>query len=198
MSEKNNRIERYFDIQARSANEGNDKMIIEGYALKFDKETELWKGFNEVIDRTALTNTDMSRVFLLLNHDANKILAGTTNGSLELDVDDVGLRFKAELVDTPTSKEVYTLAKQGLLAKCSFSFRCASGGYLYCDRDDDTLGIVKDIETLFDVAVVTYPAYDDTECFARDKRALEEEKKARINEKRANKAKERMEQLEWN
>ena len=110
MSEKNNRIERYFDIQARSANEGNDKMVIEGYALKFDKETELWKGFNEVIDRTALNNTDMSRVFLLLNHDANKILAGTTNGSLELDVDDVGLRFKAELVDTPTSKEVYTLS----------------------------------------------------------------------------------------
>ena len=197
MSEKNNRIERYFDIQARSDNGNNDeKMVIEGYALKFDKETELWRGFNEVIDRTALDNTDMSRVFLLLNHNENKILAGTTNGSLELDVDDVGLRFKAELVDTPTSKEVYTLAKQGLLAKCSFSFRCAEGGYLYTNRDDNTLGIVKDIETLFDVAIVTYPAYSDTECFARDKQALEEEK-ARINEERANKAKERMEQLEW-
>ena len=58
MSEKSNRIERYFDIQARSASEENDKMVIEGYALKFDKETELWKGFNEVIDRTALNNTE--------------------------------------------------------------------------------------------------------------------------------------------
>ena len=191
-----NRVQRFFDIKARSAND-DSKMVLEGYALKFEKETELWKGFKEVIRKGALDNTDMSRVFLLFNHNDDVILAGTSNNSLELQVDDIGLKFRAELVDTQTSKEVYTLAKQGLLTKCSFSFRTAKNGYKYSRIDDkNELGEIVDIETLYDVAVVTYPAYDDTEVYARDIKALEREHE-RINEERANKAKERMEALEW-
>ena len=191
-----NRVQRFFDIKARSAND-DSKMVLEGYALKFEKETELWKGFKEVIRNGALDNTDMSRVFLLFNHNDDVILAGTSNNSLELQVDDIGLKFRAELVDTQTSKEVYTLAKQGLLTKCSFSFKTASCGYKYSRIDDkNELGEIVDIETLYDVAVVTYPAYDDTEVYARDIKALEREHE-RINEERANKAKERMEALEW-
>ena len=191
-----NRVQRFFDIKARSAND-DSKMVLEGYALKFEKETELWKGFKEVIRKGALDNTDMSRVFLLFNHNDDVILAGTSNNSLELQVDDIGLKFRAELVDTQTSKEVYTLAKQGLLTKCSFSFRTAKNGYKYSRFDDkNELGEIVDIETLYDVAVVTYPAYDDTEVYARDIKALEREHE-RINEERANKAKERMEALEW-
>lgn len=191
-----NRVQRFFDIKARSAND-DSKMVLEGYALKFEKETELWKGFKEVIRKGALDNTDMSRVFLLFNHNDDVILAGTSNNSLELQVDDIGLKFRAELVDTQTSKEVYTLAKQGLLTKCSFSFRTAKNGYKYSRTDDkNELGEIVDIETLYDVAVVTYPAYDDTEVYARDIKALEREHE-RINEERANKAKERMEALEW-
>ena len=191
-----NRVQRFFDIKARSIND-DSKMVLEGYALKFEKETELWKGFKEVIRKGALDNTDMSRVFLLFNHNDDVILAGTSNNSLELQVDDIGLKFRAELVDTQTSKEVYTLAKQGLLTKCSFSFRTAKNGYKYSRIDDkNELGEIVDIETLYDVAVVTYPAYDDTEVYARDIKALEREHE-RINEERANKAKERMEALEW-
>ena len=191
-----NRVQRFFDIKARSVND-DSKMVLEGYALKFEKETELWKGFKEVIRKGALDNTDMSRVFLLFNHNDDVILAGTSNNSLELQVDDIGLKFRAELVDTQTSKEVYTLAKQGLLTKCSFSFRTAKNGYKYSRTDDSNeLGEIVDIETLYDVAVVTYPAYDDTEVYARDIKALEREHE-RINEERANKAKERMEALEW-
>ncbi len=191
-----NRVQRFFDIKARSANE-DSKMVLEGYALKFEKETELWKGFKEVIRKGALDNTDISRVFLLFNHNDDVILAGTSNNSLELQVDDIGLKFRAELVDTQTSKEVYTLAKQGLLTKCSFSFRTAKNGYKYSRIDDkNELGEIVDIETLYDVAVVTYPAYDDTEVYARDIKALEREHE-RTNEERANKAKERMEALEW-
>ena len=191
-----NRVQRFFDIKARSAND-DSKMVLEGYALKFEKETELWKGFKEVIRKGALDNTDMSRVFLLFNHNDDVILAGTSNNSLELQVDDIGLKFRAELVDTQTSKEVYTLAKQGLLTKCSFSFRTAKNGYKYSRIEDkNELGEIVDIETLYDVAVVTYPAYDDTEVYARDIKALEREHE-RINEERANKAKERMEALEW-
>ena len=191
-----NRVQRFFDIKARSAND-DSKMVLEGYALKFEKETELWKGFKEVIRKGALDNTDMSRVFLLFNHNDDVILAGTSNNSLELQVDDIGLKFRAELVDTQTSKEVYTLAKQGLLTKCSFSFKTAKNGYKYSRIDDkNELGEIVDIETLYDVAVVTYPAYDDTEVYARDIKALEREHE-RINEERTNKAKERMEALEW-
>lgn len=186
---------RMFDVQCRSEKEG--EMILEGYALKFDKETELWQEMHEVIRKGALDNTDMSRVFLLLNHNEDKILAGTRNGSLTLKVDDIGLWFSAVLVDTATSKEVYQLAKSGLLEKCSFSFMFAKeNGYTESKHDDYWLREITGIDKLYDVAVVTYPAYDDTEAYARSS-DLEKERAEWLAHRSAI-AKERIERLQWN
>ena len=82
----------------------------------------------------------MSRVFLLFNHDQSKIIAGTPNGSLKLMVDDIGLRIDAEAVDTETSKEVYQLAKSGLLDKMSFSFKLNENSFDFAQQDDRRRG----------------------------------------------------------
>lgn len=193
---KQTRMLRTFDIECRSESDG--KMRFSGYALKFDRKTNLFSDYYEIIRKEALQSTDMSRVFLLFNHDESKIIAGTPNESLKLTVDDIGLRIDAEAVETETSKEVYQLAKSGLLDKMSFSFKLNKNSFEFVQQNDGTwLREIVGIDRLYDVAIVTFPAYEDTEVSARNGQSAEMECRSLIDERIA-KAKERMEKLEWN
>lgn len=186
----------FFDIEKRDdSNDG--KMIVSGYALKFDRTTELYNDHYEVIRNSALDNTDVSRVFLLLNHDPNMILASTNNGTLRLEKDETGLRVTAELIETNTSRDTYQLIKSGALDKMSFSFVMDDDSFKYHRQEDGTfLREITGITKLYDVAVVTYPAYDDTEMHARGYWNVTDE--CNEIESRTAKAVERMKKLEWN
>lgn len=193
---KQTRMLRTFDIECRSESDG--KMRFSGYALKFDRKTNLFSDYYEIIRKEALQSTDMSRVFMLFNHDQSKIIAGTPNGSLKLMVDDIGLRIDAEAVETETSKEVYQLAKSGLLDKMSFSFKLNENSYDFVKQNDGTwLREIVGIDKLYDVAIVTFPAYEDTEVSARNGQSAEMECLSLI-EKRVADATERMNKLIWN
>lgn len=145
-------------------NQEDDKMILEGYALVFNKETLIGdeeNGFIESIDRNALTNTNMKDVPMKYNHDdSHLIIARTRNKSLELVVDDIGLKVRAELIDTESNKDIYKMVKAGLLDKMSFAFTVSS------QKIDRSGSIPKrtitGIDRLFDVSVVDLPAYDQT------------------------------------
>lgn len=142
----------------------DDKMILEGYALVFDKETLIGdedNGFIESIDRNALTNANMKDVPMKYNHDdSHLIIARTRNRSLQLVVDDIGLKVRAELIDTESNKDIYKMVKAGLLDKMSFAFTVSS------QKIDRSGSIPKrtitGIDRLFDVSVVDLPAYDQT------------------------------------
>ena len=101
---------RFSSIETRSDGE-NNKMIVEGYAIVFDEETLIGdenRGFIEVIDRNALAETNMKDVPFKYNHnDVTLILARTRNGSLSLEVDDKGLKIRAELIDTTSNVDIY-------------------------------------------------------------------------------------------
>lgn len=144
--------------------DNTDTSTISGYALKFNEPSKDLGGFTEIIDPKALENTDLSKVVLLFNHDYNKLLASVENGNLTLTVDDTGLAFEAEL-DTSVSyiADVYNQVQNGNLAHCSFSFDVAENGDSWTDNDDGTATrTVLNISNLYDVSVVSVPAYDDT------------------------------------
>lgn len=150
-----------------------EEMTLEGYAVVFDKTTDLgW--CKENIDRNAFEDCDMSDCVLKYNHnDSCLILARTRNKSLELSVDDVGLKIRAKLIDTTNNRDIYKMVKEGLLDKMSFAFKVAEQKW---DYETDTRTILK-FSRIFDVSIVDFPAYDDTEIFARDKNGYEEEKR---------------------
>ena len=89
------------DVELRTAEvraaEG-DELIIEGYAANYEQTTDLGY-FQENIARGAFDEVLEDDVRLLLNH-AGAPMARTTNGTLELTVDDNGLRYRAALADT--------------------------------------------------------------------------------------------------
>ena len=144
--------------------EDEQKMVLEGYAIVFDQETLIGdkeKGFIESIDRNALKNANMQAVPMKYNHDDSfLIIARTRNNSLRLTVDDIGLKVRAELIDTDSNKDIYKMVKAGLLDKMSFAFTVSSQKI---DRSGDIpKRTITGIDRLYDVSIVDLPAYDQT------------------------------------
>lgn len=189
---KEERIRRFVDVELRASKENEG--IVDGYPIVFNVATDLgW--FTEEIDRHALDNADMSDVVLLLNHDNNLLLAGTRNNSLELQVKDTGLFQSSKIVETTQGKDVLKLVKDGLITKMSFAFTIdGKDGEEWQDRNGKEHRIIKRIKRLYDVSLVTFPAYSQTSAYARGMSdELAEEHKA-LMEKRANQDK-KMEEI---
>lgn len=159
------------NLQVRSEDGNDEKMIIEGYAVVFDSPST--HGFTEIVDRNAFNGCDMKDVPLKYNHTDNfLILARTRNNSLQLSVDDKGLKIRAELLDTTQGKDIYKCIRSGLLDKMSFAFTVEEEKW---DVATDTRTILK-IDRLYDVSVVDTPFYDTTSIYARALSTLESEK----------------------
>ena len=165
------------------ADETEGKMIIEGYPVIFDKETYIDCGFDgwfEKVDRHAFDNADMSDVALKYNHDDSVfILARTRNESLKLTIDEKGIFIHAELIDTPTNRDVYKMVQSGLLREGSFAFTVTDDTEEL--QDGQVHRTIKGIGKLFDVAICPNGAYGDlTEIYARSYDLLENKKKDKV------------------
>jgi len=177
MKEKAER--RLIDIRAAEGVDG--KMVIEGYAITYDKPATHEIGgrkFTETIKRGALDKTDMKDVPLRYNHnDSVMIMARTRNKSLQLIKDDIGLKIIAELLDTQSNRDLYKAIKEGLIDKMSFAFTVADGGDTWTFEKDETKRDVTNIAKLWDVSVVDTPFYDSTSIYARSLELLDSEKR---------------------
>lgn len=179
-----NKVTRTYDVDFREKQE--DSRQVEGYAVVFNSTTDLgW--FTEEIDEHAFDNADMSNVYLLGNHDENIILAGTSNNTLKLDINEKGLYQTANVIDTSVGEDWLKLVKNGLINKQSFAFTIAEGGEEWTERDGKEHRIIRSVEKLFDVSLVVWPAYSDTTAFSRsnqvDELALEHKRRKEQDEK---------------
>lgn len=144
----------------------SDEMIVEGYAAIFNQPTILWShngvDYKEEIASGAFDGADMNDVIFRYNHSSNVyILARTKNNTLNLTIDDKGLKIKANIAKTQTGKDFYTLVKRGDIDKMSFGFIVEEESY---NQETHTRRILK-FKTIIDVSGVDFPAYDSTELF---------------------------------
>lgn len=175
------------EIEVREVGEQKD-IHLQGYALNWDTISEDL-GFRETIRKGALDSADMSNVVLNFNHDMDKPLArnskSTGKGSLTLSIDEKGLFFDAIPTDTSYSRDLIENMKEGILGKCSFAFSLdyADRDAQSWDWDDGTKGFdfrtINKIAKLYDVSIVTNPAYESTSCtsYTRAKEEATEELK---------------------
>ena len=173
--EKEQRLNDELEFRAEENEQG--KMILEGYAAVFNQETLIGMneedGFYEVIDPHAFDETDMKDCCFKYNHgDAKGILARVKNGSLKITIDDVGLKFRAELIDTSDNVDIYKSVKSKLLDKCSFAFTVLEDKVSM--RGQAVIRRITKIGRLFDCSVVDIPAYDQTSIYARSKEIVGE------------------------
>lgn len=153
----------------------NRGFYVEGYSIIFDKETVLYTidgiDYKEKIARNALNSTDISDVIMNYNH-GGKVVARTRNKTLQLSIDSNGLFNRGKLDGTEEGRKLYEEVKGGYLDKMSFAFTVVEDEY---DRNTHTRTIKK-IGRLFDVSIVSIPAYNQTSISARSFFELENEK----------------------
>nr|DAT55765.1 MAG TPA: prohead serine protease [Caudoviricetes sp.] len=146
--------------------EGDD-LIIEGYFAVFNSLYERWPGYFEKIDPEAFDGALDEDVKSLIDHDTAKVLARTGAGTLELKTDDHGLWGKI-LINSKDQEAVnlYERVKRRDVYQCSFGFDIIEEETDY--KDTKTVVTIKKVK-LYEVSIVTFPRYEETEVQARKK-----------------------------
>lgn len=160
---------RNYDNTNLSVEEIEEEKRLVGYGAVIEKRTVICNidglDYYEIIDRNAFKNTDFSQCCLKYNHsNSYPIVARVKNNSLSLNVDNIGLRYEARLLNTSSANDLYISVQEGLLDKSSFSFTVKRFNY---DKQSRTRRILE-IDKVFDVSVVDIPAYNDTSVQARN------------------------------
>lgn len=143
-----------------------DSVEVEGYVNAVERKSKpLRSRIGQFIERIrkgafkkALARNDNVR--LLLNHDWNRDLGGTKDGTLELTEDNIGLKARAKITD----KEVIKKARNGELVGWSFGFKDIPEQVETSYEDGMPTRDVKDLE-LYEVSLLDRsrtPAYDGT------------------------------------
>ncbi|WP_413516022.1 HK97 family phage prohead protease [Carnobacterium maltaromaticum] len=159
--EKMTRTFNISELKTREATDGKS-ITVGGYAAMFNSRTTLWEGFDEIILTGAFSKTlsENGDVRCLFNHDWSKVLGRTKSGTLRLFEDDRGLKFEVDLPNNSYANDLVESMERGDINQCSFGF-IISREELDWDSDP-ILRTILEVE-LYEVSVVSIPAYDDTE-----------------------------------
>lgn len=161
--------------------EGNEEegSIITGRPIVYNSVTDLGF-FDEIIERGALDNADLTDVRFLVNHDLSKIPLARSrrnngNSTMQLSVDSEGMTIRVVL-DTENNAEaraLYSAVQREDVTGMSFMFGIDSERWDDLESDHPTRHI-ESISTVVEVSAVTFPAYDSTSINARsESEALE-------------------------
>ena len=152
--------------------EDSGDLYIEGYFSVFNSDYELWPGATESIAPDAFSETLSDDVRALIDHESHLVLGRNKAGTLELKEDSRGLwgRIKINQADQD-AMNLYERVKRGDVDQCSFGFQILEEDTEWKENGDVHWTIRK--VRLFEVSVVTFPAYEETSISAR-KRDLEE------------------------
>ena len=155
-------------VELRADGETLPRTLV-GYAAVFDTWALIGSGklrFRERIAQGAFAKTIReSDVRLLVNHEPAPVLARTKNGTLQLSEDDVGLRVEAVLdAENPAVAAVIRQIQRGDVDQMSFAFDVIRDEWnTDADPPERTIREVR----LWDVSVVTFPAYEETSVHVR-------------------------------
>ena len=171
-----NQVRSIGKLNTRDDNTETDEMKIEGYFVVFNSETELYDGMYEEISDKAFANIDLSDVRALADHDTAKVLGRTKSQTLTLSVDEKGLYGEISINPNDTEAvNLYERVKRGDIDQCSFGFNILNET-MEQRADGTTKWTITEIE-LFEVSVVTFPAYSDTSVEARSEQMKQLEKR---------------------
>lgn len=159
------------DVRSVEQRDDNpDEVGFNGHAAVFESRTWIGPkqgGFYEQVAKTAFRKTlGEADVRFLINHDPNLVLARNRSGTLRLSQDGSGLVTDADM-DTRQSytNDLVISMRRGDVSHMSFAFETVRDSWEVLD-DGTELRTLEEVR-LWDVSVVTYPAYDDTDAALR-------------------------------
>lgn len=158
----------------KTREEQTGDLYISGYFSVFNSIYEIWPGATESIADTAFDGALSDDIRCLINHNATYVLGRNKAGTLTLRTDSRGLWGEVKInTKDQDALNLYERVKRGDVDQCSFGFDILEEEFE--DRGDSVHWTIKKVK-LYEVSVVTFPAYTDTSVTARS-RQLEDIKK---------------------
>jgi HK97 family phage prohead protease len=179
-------------LRVREAGEGEQSRTIEGTPIVFGvRSVNLtpWsetRAVYEVLEKGCITPELLQRsdVILNLNH-SNKVpdvlgrFRNTDKDTLQLTLNEGNMECRCDMPNTNNANDTLELMKRGDITGMSFAFsddyQDSENGVSYERTDEKTedgkevwLRHVKRITGLYDVSIVTHPAYDQTSVGTRE------------------------------
>jgi hypothetical protein len=153
---------RSFTHELRAAEDNKPTQLV-GYAAVFNSPADIAGVFTETIaPGTFRDSIATDPIVALLNHDNNFVLGRNTSKTLLLREDTKGLYFEIDIPDTTVGRDLTVLIQRGDIDSCSFAFSVDEESW---DHEQNIRTLQK--VTLYDISVVTNPAYSDTSVSAR-------------------------------
>lgn len=177
-------------LRLREAGEGaEESRVIEGYCMLFGVRSKLlcdwWDPYYEVLEPGCITKETLDKqdIKLTMYHDSHIILARSKRGTgtLNYEVDATGVKFWAEMPNTPDGDTALELVKRGDIDGCSFIYSTDEEDSENCvsyekmtEKNDEGEEIevlirhVKRIDRVYDFTITPNPAYLETSVSRRE------------------------------
>ncbi len=150
--------------EIRMDDDETERTIV-GHAALFNTFSVDLGGFREQIAPSAFRKTlKDSDVRALFNHNPDYVLGRTKAGTLKLKEDDIGLAFKLRVPDTSWARDLLVSMERGDINQMSFGFRVVKDSW--DEVNGEVIRTLLEVR-LFDVSIVTFPAYPQTEAQIR-------------------------------
>ena len=155
-------------FQTRADDETGDKFI-SGYFSVFNTNYEIWPGATESVAPEAFDGALADDIRCLVDHDTHLVLGRTKAGTLKLKTDSRGLWGEVKINPNDSdAMNLYERVKRGDVDQCSFGFDILDEEFE--DNGTSVHWTIKKVK-LYEVSVVTFPAYSDTSVSARKQQA---------------------------
>ena len=141
----------------------------------FNSNYEIWPGATESIADTAFDDALADDIRCLIDHETRLVLGRNKAGTLVLKVDSRGLWGEVKInPNDQDAMNLYERVKRGDVDQCSFGFDILEEEFE--DKGDSVHWTIKRVK-LYEVSVVTFPAYTETSVSARKAQLKEIEKR---------------------
>lgn len=171
--------ERQFRVamsQFETRKDDTGDLYISGYFAVFNSDYEIFTGATESIAETAFDGVLADDIRCLIDHETRLVLGRTKAGTLTLKVDSRGLWGEVKINQKDQdAMNLYERVKRGDVDQCSFGFDILDEEYE--DRGTVVHWTIKKVK-LYEVSVVTFPAYQETSVTARSKQLADIRKKS--------------------
>ena len=156
--------------QTEKKNKFDSDCYVEGYAARFEKY-ELYRWGETIVYEEFLTecfrDCDMSDIIFQYDH-AGKVYARTSNNTLTVEADSIGLFICADLSKTSAAKSMYEDIQVKNVTKMSWGFMPDYDTVEYIHQGDEITIRHHKVKKIYDVSAVSIPANNDTEIQARN------------------------------
>ena len=156
----------YKRVGAPEIRAAGDSVTLSGYAAVFRSYSQNLGGFVEIIEPDAFNSVLQDDTLALYNHDSGYVLGSRENGTLQLNADNVGLRYDISLnLADPQHVSLAEKVKRGDVRGSSFAFMMppdGSGESWGLTAEGFPLRSLTKVAWLGDVGPVSRPAYKAT------------------------------------